>query len=244
MKLSVENAQNVLEKYLKYSNEKKYKHSLEVAKMAEQLAKKWRVNREEAVISALLHDIGKSIPTREEMLMFCEEHGIEISEFERDENPEALHGKISAYLFKEEFRDGENGERTNKKTLKRIARAIESHVAGSKDMDIIAQIVWLADNLKDPKMIESILNDKRRPGHYIGRIFFRKMKAAINNNRQPNPDYKCLIPEGSSGKKRRDLFLEAMRPYKDLAKPQNLPCMARKAKDGYTYGEGVQLGEK
>ena len=114
MKLSVENAQKVLEKYLKYSNEKKYEHSLEVAKMAEQLAKKWRVNSEEAVIAALLHDIGKSIPTREEMLMFCEKHGIEISEFERDENPEALHGKISAYLFKEEFRDGENGERTNK----------------------------------------------------------------------------------------------------------------------------------
>ena len=126
----------VLEKYLKGSNSKKYKHSIKVAEIAEKLAEKWRVNSEEAVIAALLHDIGKSIK-REEMLSFCMRHNIDITDFEMYDNQEALHGKISAYLFKLEFMDGEDSKRTSKRTLKKIAHAIESHVAGSEEMCLL-----------------------------------------------------------------------------------------------------------
>ena len=215
MKLNVENAMLLLEEKLKESNHKKYKHSIGVAKIAAQLARKWRVNVEEAVIAALLHDIGKSMK-REEMLDFCSANGISISEFERFDNQEALHGKISAHFFKEAFREGEDGERTNKRTLRKIARAIESHIAGRKNMSLLDKIIFLADNLESKKygaeMLEQILADKRkRPGFYIGKIIDIKIAKAVENVRFPNPGLQDTISSGPEGNPRRERFAKAIK---------------------------------
>lgn len=219
MKLNVENAKKVLEKYLKESNPKKYEHSIKAAEIAEKLAKKWRVNIEEAVIAALLHDIGKSMK-REEMLSFCMRHNIDITDFERYDNQEALHGKISAYLFKLEFMDGEEGKRTSKRTLKKIEHAIESHVAGSEEMCLLDKIVFLADDIQSKKggkkMLERILAERsRRPGRYIGRIVNRKINEAVKNTRFPNPGLIATIPSGPEGDSRRERFVRAIQDISD-----------------------------
>lgn len=214
MELNVENAKLVLEKYLKESNPKKYNHSIEVAKIAGKLAQKWRVNEEEAIIAALLHDIGKSMK-REEMLSFCMRNNIKITEFERLDNQEALHGKISAYLFKLEFRDGEDGKRTSKRTMRKIAHAIESHVAGSEEMCLLDKIIFLADDIQSKKggheMLQKILAERsRRPGRYIGRIVDRKIQQAVKNVRFPNPGLLNTIPSGTEGNQRRERFVRAI----------------------------------
>jgi len=214
MELNVENAKEVLKEYLGESNPKKYAHSLRVADIAGKLAKKWRVNSEEAVIAALLHDIGKSMK-REDMLSFCEEHKIKITDFEREDNQEALHGKISAYLFKLEFMDGQDGKRTSKRMLRKIAHAIESHVAGSEKMSLLDKIVFLSDNIESKKdgveILNSILNDRnRRPGRYIGRIVDRKIQQAVKNVRFPNPGLLNTIPSGTEGDARREKFKKAI----------------------------------
>ena len=219
MELNVENAKEVLREYLGESNPKKYAHSLRVADVAGKLAKKWRVNSEEAVITALLHDIGKSMK-REEMLSFCMKHNIDITDFEMYDNQEALHGKISAYLFKLEFMDGEDGKRTSKRTLRKIAHAIESHVAGSEEMSLLDKIIFLADNIESKKdgeqILESILRDKkRRPGRYIGRIIDRKIQEAINNTRIPNPGLLAAISNGPEGDSRRKRFVRAIQDISD-----------------------------
>lgn len=222
MELNVENAKEVLKEYLGESNPKKYAHSLRVADIAGKLAEKWRVNSEEAVIAALLHDIGKSMK-REDMLSFCEEHKIKITDFEREDNQEALHGKISAYLFKLEFMDGQDGKRTSKRMLRKIAHAIESHVAGSEKMSLLDKIVFLADNIESKKdgvkILNSIFNDRnRRPGRYIGRIIDRKIKDAVKNTRVPNPGLLSAIPSGPEGDSRREKFAKALNATSDAPK--------------------------
>lgn len=214
MELNVENAKLVLEKYLKESNPKKYAHSLRVAEIAEKLAKKWRINSEEAVIAALLHDIGKSMK-REDMLSFCEEHKIKINDFERKDNQEALHGKISAYLFKLEFMDGQDGKRTSKRMLRKIAHAIESHVAGSEEMCLLDKIIFLADDIQSKngghEMLQKILAERsRRPGRYIGRIVDRKIQQAMEKVRFPNPGLLNTIASGPEGDSRRERFVRAI----------------------------------
>ena len=215
MELNVENAKEVLKEYLGESNPKKYAHSLRVADIAGKLAEKWRVNSEEAVIAALLHDIGKSMK-REDMLSFCEEHKIKITDFEREDNQEALHGKISAYLFKLEFMDGQDGKRTSKRMLRKIAHAIESHVAGSEEMCLLDKIIVLADDIHSKKggheMLQKILTERsRRPGRYIGRIVDRKIQQAVKNVRFPNPGLLNTIPSGTEGDARREKFKKAIR---------------------------------
>ena len=229
MELNVENAKEVLKEYLGESNPKKYAHSLRVADIAGKLAKKWRVNSEEAVIAALLHDIGKSMK-REDMLSFCEEHKIKITDFEREDNQEALHGKISAYLFKLEFMDGQDGKRTSKRMLRKIAHAIESHVAGSEKMSLLDKIVFLSDNIESKKdgveILNSILNDRnRRPGRYIGRIIDRKIKDAVDNTRIPNPGLLAAIPSGPEGYPRRKRFVKAIQ---DISDAQKLEIQSKK----------------
>lgn len=219
MELNVENAKEVLKEYLGESNPKKYAHSLRVADIAGQLARKWRVNSEGAVIAALLHDIGKSIK-RKDMLSFCMRHNIDITDFEMYDNQEALHGKISAYLFKVEFMDGEDGKRTSKRTLRKIAHAIESHVAGSEEMSLLDKIIFLADNIESKKdgeqILESILRDKkRRTGRYIGRIIDGKIDRAVENNRFLNPLLETAIPRCPEGDSRRKRFIRAIQDISD-----------------------------
>lgn len=210
MELNVANARLLLEEKLKEANPKKYQHSLGVADIAAQLAKKWRINVEEAVIAALLHDIGKSMD-RKEMVEFCRAHNIKINDFEENDNQEALHGKISAHFFKAQFGNMNNKKENNKRAVRKIAHAIESHVAGSKKMSLLDQIVFLADNIESKKgkevTLEKILKDKRRrPGYYIGKIVDRKIRNAREKGRFPNPGLLDMIPVGPEGNPRRERF--------------------------------------
>ena len=69
MKITIENAKKVLIKYLG-KNTEKVNHSIRVAEIAKKLAEKCGENVKEAVIAALLHDIGKSM-NEQEMLNLC-----------------------------------------------------------------------------------------------------------------------------------------------------------------------------
>ena len=146
---------------------------------------------------------------RKAMIKYCEANNIRISNFERFENESALHGKISAHIFKAEFAGGEN----SKRTVRKIAHAIESHVAGSKKMSLLDKVVFLADDLQSKadgaKRLDEILNKPgRRPDRHIGRIIARKIEDAEKKNRLPNDGLLDLIPEGPVGETKRARFLK------------------------------------
>ena len=143
--ITINNAKEVLKKYLT-ENRKKLYHSIRVAKVAKILAEKNGVPVDEAVIASLLHDIGKTM-TPQEMLSFCASREVTMYDFEIFQSPGALHGKVGAILFEEEFDRNSDPEKFD-----RIQHAISSHVAGADDkMTKLDKIVYVADNIEPEK---------------------------------------------------------------------------------------------
>ena len=101
MDITIENAKEILKKYLKNNKERLY-HSIRVAKIAKILAQKNNEAVEDAVIAALLHDIGKSM-TQSELLSLCASNETLMYDFEIFQLPNALHGKAGAIIFEKEF---------------------------------------------------------------------------------------------------------------------------------------------
>ena len=146
MQLTIENAEKVLKKYL-YQDKNKMEHSIRVAKISKILAEKHHVLVDEAIIAALLHDIGKSM-VKSKMLELCAIKGVILYDFEIFESLEALHGKTGAILFEREF----NRELQPEK-FDRIKHAISSHVAGADGlMSDLDKIIYIADNIEPEKI--------------------------------------------------------------------------------------------
>lgn len=185
LSLNIENAKVILKKYLEKENPEKFKHSIRVAKTSKILAKKWNVSVPDAIIASLLHDIGRTF-RRKEMLDFCSNNeDMMIYDFEVFDNLAALHGKISAYLFETEF-ENNNPERFNS-----ISKAISSHVAGNVNMDDLAKIVFIADNVEPARsneFLELIKKDKHStPDEWIKRIITMKIEKSNRKKRAYNP---------------------------------------------------------
>lgn len=129
---AVEEIKKELEKKL---SERRYEHSISVMNMAEELAKIYNVNVEDAKIAGLLHDNAKEM-SEEEMLKYVKENNIEITEFE-EINVKILHGKIGADIAKKEYG-----------VTDQIAKAIEYHTVTNPNMDLLAKIVYVSDKIE------------------------------------------------------------------------------------------------
>ena len=129
---AVEEIKKELEKKL---SERRYEHSISVMNMAEELAKIYNVNVEDAKIAGLLHDNAKEM-SEEEMLNYVKENNIEITEFEK-KNVKILHGKIGADIAKKEYG-----------VTDQIAKAIEYHTVTNPNMDLLAKIVYVSDKIE------------------------------------------------------------------------------------------------
>lgn len=188
--ITEENAFLVLKKYLEKKDPKRFEHSIRVAQTGKILAVKWGVSKEDAIIVGLLHDIGKALSKRD-MLALCVQNGVELFDFELFENITALHGKVGALLFEQEF---------NKKDIERfnaISDAISSHVAGSENMSDLAKIVFIADNI-EPKRENNILlriqsGEFDELNEYIKRIIKNKAMRANIKKRELNPMLNCTL---------------------------------------------------
>ena len=78
----MEDIEKMKEELKQRLSEKRYIHSIGVMEMAEELAKIYGVDENEARVAGLLHDIAKEIP-EDEKLKYIEKNGIEIDEIER-----------------------------------------------------------------------------------------------------------------------------------------------------------------
>jgi predicted HD superfamily hydrolase involved in NAD metabolism len=114
----------------------RFEHSKRVKKSAEDLAKKHKVNIENARIAALLHDCSRFL-NRQGMLKMAKNLGWKISEIEKFE-PKLLHAKLSAEIAKKSFGISNKG----------VLKAIEEHTVGSENMSLLSKIIYLADHIE------------------------------------------------------------------------------------------------
>ena len=113
-------------------SEKRYEHSIRVMERAEELARKYNVNVEKAVLIGLAHDIAKDMP-REEKIKYVKLNNIPIDDFEK-ENIELLHAKIGADICNKKYGFTED-----------MQKAIKYHTTGNPKMDNLAKVLFIAD---------------------------------------------------------------------------------------------------
>lgn len=185
MEITIQNAKKILAKYLQGKNKNKFEHSIRVAKTSKMLAEKCNVSVEDSIIAGLLHDIGKGL-SRWQTLELANRNNIDIYDFELFETYEALHGKISALLFEQEFDD------TDKKRYSEISHAISYHVAGGEDkMSNLDKIIYIADNAepeKNPEFYQQLSTEENIDiNNWVKKIIKDKQNRAIQKQRIQNP---------------------------------------------------------
>ena len=193
MKITIENAKKVLIKYLG-KNTEKVNHSIRIAEIAKKLAEKCGENVKEAVIEALLHDIGKSMD-EQEMLNLCLRKETTVYDFELYGYTMALHGKVGAIIFEQEF-----DKSIDPIAFDRIKQAISYHVAGGEEhMSKLDKIIYIADNIEakkqkryENKNIRNLVdklenNEKIDIDEYVKIIIEEKKKRAKQEGRIVNP---------------------------------------------------------
>jgi len=122
----------------------RFLHSERTANEAVRLAAVYGADKRKAYLAGMLHDIGKGMSAGE-LVKTASENGISIDKYEKD-NPELLHGKVSAHLAKTDLgiTDGE------------ILAAIESHTTGRKNMTLLEKIVYIADLIEPGRNFEGL----------------------------------------------------------------------------------------
>lgn len=190
--LTVENAYIVLKKYLEKTDFERFKHSIHVAEISRNLAKKWDCNEEEAEIAGLLHDIGKSL-SKKDMLMLCVRNNITMYDFELFESLESLHGKVSSLLLEQEF------NKDNLEKFNRISHAICYHVAGGEKMELLDKIIFIADNIEHNRCENIRLKiqsgELNTVDSCVREIIKSKLERATNQDRQVNPMLNLTLEE-------------------------------------------------
>ncbi len=117
-------------------SDKRYNHSLGVMRKAKELATKYGIDEEKAMLVGLAHDIAKEIP-KDKKIEYVQENNIEIDDIEKV-NIELLHAKIGADICKKKYGFTED-----------MANAIKYHTTGNPQMDDLAKVIFIADKTEE-----------------------------------------------------------------------------------------------
>lgn len=110
-------------------------HVLGCRDMALKLAEKWGANPVKAQRAALLHDITKALDGPAQLTL-CQSYPILLDDFSRN-HPKTLHAFTGSLVAERVF--GEDPE---------VVQAIASHTTGKPGMNILDQIIYIADNME------------------------------------------------------------------------------------------------
>ena len=128
--MTVEEYKEIIKERL---SEKRYHHSVCVAKEAVRLAKKYGADEEKAEIAGILHDVTKETPPVEQLEIITN-GGYMMSKLQL--NAQKLWHSISGSIYVRDYLGIDDED---------IINAIRYHTTGRKDMSLLEKIVFLAD---------------------------------------------------------------------------------------------------
>lgn len=115
---------------------RRYEHSLQVAKVARDMAGHYGVDPDKAYLTGILHDYAKGIAAPD-LLSLASAHHLLGHEVDRLV-PDLLHAPVGAFLLQSELAiDDEE-----------VLQAVRSHTLGSLDMSKLDKIIYLADMIE------------------------------------------------------------------------------------------------
>lgn len=131
-------------------SKKRYVHSVNVAKAAVMLAKKYGADINEAETAGILHDITKEMPY-DMQLQLMKDNGIILSKVQQ--NAQKLWHSLSGSIYIENELNISN---------KNILNAVRFHTTGRENMSILEKVIFVADFIgeeRDYKGVE-IMREK------------------------------------------------------------------------------------
>ena len=133
----------------KHIDDARIQHSLNTAREAVTLAKRYGADEHKAYIAGMTHDVAKG-KCRYGLKNLAEEYGISIDAVEAS-NPELTHGKLGAEMVSREL--GINDEE--------ILNAIRWHTTGRAKMSLLEKIIFIADIIEPRRDFEGVEDIKR-----------------------------------------------------------------------------------
>ena len=119
-------------------------HSLNVAKTAVELAKRYGADEEKAYTAGILHDVLKD-KTPEYLLGYLDENGVLLTQVERS-NHKLYHAMAGAVYVKNELGI----------TDKDIINAIRYHTTGRKNMSLLEKVIYIADFISEDRNYDGV----------------------------------------------------------------------------------------
>ncbi len=118
---------------------KRYIHSINVAKAAEELAKKYDADIEKARIAGILHDITKEMPY-DQQLKIIQDNGIMLDNVQQF-SPKTWHAISGSVYVKTKLNIGDYD----------ILNAIRYHTSGRAGMSLLEKVIFVADFIGDER---------------------------------------------------------------------------------------------
>ncbi len=185
-----------------FLSEKRFKHSINVSKSAEQLAIKYGADPEKAKIAGMLHDIMKEM-TPEEHKRLARELDVKLDEFELN-TKKLLHAVIGSKYIEKVLGINDSD----------ILNAVRYHTTGRAGMSVLEKVVFVADFIsedRDFKGVEELrklaekglddvlmaglkdtikmLADDEKPIHPNTFNAYNEMAFKVKNRKSKNPKF-------------------------------------------------------
>lgn len=117
-------------------SKRRFQHSLQVARVAEEMAAHYGLDEDKAYITGLLHDYAKGV-SGQELMIIAMDNGLIEDEMDL-EIPDLLHAPVGAWQLQHEL--GINDEE--------ILNAVSCHTTGALEMSELDKIIYLADMIE------------------------------------------------------------------------------------------------
>lgn len=166
----------IKEKLLEDIGDKRYKHSLRVAKLAEELANNYGVDSDKAYLAGLIHDCAKYNEER-----YIEQLEIDVSSYKLSSITDpVLHSFLGAEVAKKVYNIYDED----------IIEAIKFHTTGKNDMTKLEKIIFIADAIEPNRNFKGIDEIRYVAGYNLDKamlmlldsniIFLISKEASIN----------------------------------------------------------------
>lgn len=168
------NYEQIKEEVKNILSEKRFKHSVGVAKRAEELARIYGEDEEKARLIGIVHDIAKEMP-KADALEYAKENEIIFDEIEKYE-PSLWHSKIGADIAEKRYG-----------FTKDMKQAILYHTTGNVNMNTMDKIIYIADKTEEnrkfadlEKVVEISNKDLNEGILYIAGITIEKSMKKLS----------------------------------------------------------------
>lgn len=170
--------EDIKEQLQRLISKKRYKHSLQVAETAVELAKRYNIDEEKAYFAGILHDCGKAFSIEKMLKLVHVKREKEIFYVQ----PQILHGFAGAIyarnIFKVEDKD--------------ILNAIRYHTIGRKNMSTLEKIIYISDVIEPGRKCCNLEEIKKMVYIDIDKAILieinSKIKYLLQNNMAIHPN--------------------------------------------------------